>query len=120
MTGNGDPLVNPIIGSPLGPDSDRWNLGASVAITARFTAEAGVTLTRRGDGNDLREWERGSDPDPSFPSGATVDERMFLVGGSFDLGKGSSVFGNAGLARVSGPDKDGDGSFAYLGMILDF
>jgi len=120
VTGNGDPLVNPIIGSPLGPDSDRWNLGASVAITARFTAEAGVTLTRRGDGNDLREWERGSDPDPSFPSGATVDERIFFLGGSFDLGKGSSVFGSAGLARISDPDKDGDGSFAYLGMILDF
>lgn len=120
VAGNGDPLVNPIIGSPLGPDADRWELCASVSITARFTAEAGVTLTRRGDGNDLREWERGSDPDPSFPSGTTVDERIFLVGGSFDLGKGSSVFGNAGLTRVSGPDKDGDGSFAYLGMILDF
>ena len=69
VTGNGDPLVNPIIGSPLGPDSDRWNLGASVAITARFTAEAGVTLTRRGDGNDLREWKEDPIRTPRFRAG---------------------------------------------------
>ena len=120
VAGNGDPLVNPILGSTLGPDSDRWNLGIRLSVTARLTTEAGVTLTRRGDGNDLREWEWGSDPDPDFPSGATVEERTFLLGGSFDLGGGSSVFGKACLVRASGPGSDGDGSYAYLGMILDF
>ncbi len=120
VTGNGDPLINTIIGSPLGPDSDRWNLRVSTAITPRLIAEIRLALTRRGEGNDFREWDRIEDPDPVFPSGEVVTAREFRLGGSFDLGKGSAVFGGAGISRLSEPGTDGDGSFAYLGMVLDF
>ncbi|MCK4538109.1 MAG: hypothetical protein KAV42_04865 [Candidatus Krumholzibacteria bacterium] len=109
-----------LLGSTLGPDSDRWSFQMAVPVTSRVMVSLGADITRRGEGNDLREWDIEEDPDPDFPSGEVVTEKMFHLAGYLDLGRGSRVVAGGGLVRSSPERAGGDESFGYLGLVFDF
>ncbi|GEM_PF-1700714 len=120
VTGNADPVLNSLIGSPLGPDSDRWTLSAKTAISPRVELKLRGSIVRRGEGADLREWERGDDPDPDFPCGRIVEEREFSVQGSYDLEHGSGIETGIGWRFVSSGSGDMTEDYAYLELVVDF
>ena len=122
VTGSGDPLIDHLIGSPLGPDADRWNARISVPIARRVETVVEVAFARRGEGNDLREWDRISDPDPEFPSGEIERESLLSLAGNMDLGAGSYIEVGGGLRRIEGGAMDLDEKdwFIYLEAILDY
>ncbi|MBU8920837.1 MAG: capsule assembly Wzi family protein [Bacteroidales bacterium] len=120
VTGRGAIDNDPLLGSRLGPDSDRWSFQVSIPVTARVMVSLGADLTRRGEGNDLREWDREEDPDPDFPSGEVVTEKMFHLAGYLDLGHGSRIVAGGGLVRTSPDRVGGDEGFGYLGLVFDF
>ena len=97
--GGGDPAAgDPWLGSPLGPDADRWSLrlGWAPQALARLWIEHG--RTRRGDGNrDLAPWEPGMPHDLPFPSGEVRVESRTECGGSLRLGRRAEFRGLAAL-----------------------
>ena len=121
VTGNGDRRSNSIVGSPLGPDADRWIFKAKVPVCARMMLVGKYVLTRRGEGNDLREWDRVSDPHPTFPSGAVTTERTYSILTTLDLRRNSFIYGEIGLRRISGgPEGTVESeSFGSVGLRLD-
>jgi hypothetical protein len=122
VTGSGDPMIDYLIGSPLGPDADRWNARISVPIDRRIETVIEVGFARRGEGNDLVEWDRISDPDPEFPSGEIERETLLSLAGTMDLGAGSYIELGGGLRRIEGGAMDLDEKdwFIYLEAILDY
>ncbi len=122
VTGNGDRALNNIIGSPLGPDADRWNLSVSIPVHPRIALTLGARVTRRGEGSNLREWDRIEDPHPPFPSGAVVREKEISLDQVIDLGRGSFIAACGGWRSLSGANslneqKEG---FAHLRLVMDF
>ncbi|MBN2072099.1 MAG: hypothetical protein JW814_11650 [Candidatus Krumholzibacteriota bacterium] len=121
VTGNGDQYLNPPIGSPLGPDSDRWRVRAAAAVHRRVVISTAFEYVRRGEGNDFREWDRTEDPDPAFPSGALTIERDLSLTASLDLGRGSLVRAGGGIRVIDGPgDDDEETGFGWFEILLDF
>jgi hypothetical protein len=120
VAGRGAGDIDPLIGSTLGPDSDKWSFQIAVPVTARVMVSLGADITRRGEGNDLREWDREEDPDPDFPSGEVVTEKMFHFAGYMDLGRGSRIVAGGGIVRSSPERVGGDENFGYLGLVFDF
>lgn len=122
VTGTGDPSVDFLIGSMLGPDADRWNARIAAPVHHRLEAVFEAGFARRGDGNDLREWDRVIDPDPAFPSGEVERETLLSLFGKFDLGTGSYVRAGGGWRHIDGGAEDLDEKdwFLYLETILDF
>lgn len=121
VTGNGDSLVNPIIGSALGPDADRWNLRVSYSFHRRATFALEGTAIRRGEGSDGREWHPGLDPDPPFPSGKVLKERAIAASQLIDFGGGSLLSVGWGVRSLKGGPNDIDrkDGFGWLELILD-
>ncbi len=121
VTGNGDPGLNPLIGSPLGPDADRWRFMARIPVHKRVSLSCGFEYVRRGEGSDLREWDRVEDPDPVFPSGEVAEEKVFHLNAQCDLLKGSfiRVGGGVTILEIPGSDTEHRG-FASLELLLDF
>lgn len=111
-------INNGIIGSRLGPDADRWRMKISAAVTPRLILSAEGIYIRRGEGNDLREWDRIEDPDPEFPSGQVTVDKEISVSALFDLGGGSFISGGAGLRERESNSSESEG-FGYLRLILD-
>jgi hypothetical protein len=122
VVGKGDPKVDALLGSPLGPDADRWDFQLLTSVHPRVQIRMGGSYTRRGEGNELRDWDRVEDPDPPFPSGDVSKETVFVLGGDVDLGGGSMVSAAGGLRYISHSDADMDEreEFAYLQVTLDF
>ena len=119
LAGAGAPGVDRGLGSPLGPDSDRWRLRLSAPLSRRAVLSLDGAVTRRGEGNDYREWDRVEDPDPAFPSGSRVTERIASASCVVDLGGGSTVAAGFGWRFVDGPDGDGNDGFGWLEVLLD-
>ncbi len=122
VTGSGDPSIDFLIGSPLGPDADRWNARISTPLHYRLEAVFEAAFVRKGEGNDLREWDRISDPGPAFPSGEVERETLLSLFGTFDFGAGSYVRAGGGWRHVKegAQDLDEKDWFLYLEAILDF
>lgn len=120
VTGDGDPSMCGLLGSPLGPDSDRWMLELSVPVHPRVLMTLGGSVTRHGEGNDLREWEEGVDPRPEFPLGDVLTLRMLRLEGRIDMGRGSFVSAGWGVVGSSLRGENEKNHFAYLDIILDF
>lgn len=120
VTGDGDPSMNRIIGSPLGPDADRWDFGAAAPVHPRVVISARGSITRRGESNNLREWDRKEDPNPPFPSGDVTRENIVSLGGVVDLGRGSSLSAGGGWMNMSSSEEDISEGFGYLELIWDF
>lgn len=120
VTGNGEKAVNTIIGDQLGPDADRWQLRISTPLHPRALLSLEGTWIRRGEGNDMRQWEWGGDPDPPFPSGNVTDERVYAAGLRIDLGRGSFVEAMGGVAALSGGGEERDEGFGHLSLLWDF
>ncbi|MBN2184136.1 MAG: hypothetical protein JW746_02295 [Candidatus Krumholzibacteriota bacterium] len=121
VTGNGDQDLNLLIGSQLGPDSDRWRIKAKVPFHPRVVLSSGFDYIRRGEGNDLREWDRAEDPDPAFPSGDVANEKDLYLSALCDLGKGSFVNAGGGVRMVDIPGQDLENTgFAWFELLLDF
>ncbi len=120
VTGDGDASRNTLLGSAIGPDSDIWIVRASVPVHRRALIALSWRMTRRGESNDLREWNRVEDPDPDFPSGALSIEREYILDGSIDLGKGSFLYARGGAVSRTGPSGKDDDLFVYLGLLMDF
>jgi hypothetical protein len=120
VTGNGDRAVNTILGDQLGPDADRWLLRLSTPLHPRALLSLEGTWIRRGEGNDMRQWEWGEDTDPPFPSGNVTDERIYAAALRIDLGRGSFVEVTGGVAALSGGGDDRDEGFGNLSLLWDF
>lgn len=122
VSGGGDPTVDYLIGSPLGPDADRWRFRAEIPVHRRVVVAAEGVLERAGEGGDLRTWIPGDDPDPPFPSGRILKERSIAFEGGVDLGRGSLIRAGGGIrSRSGGPDSiDDEDVFCYLEVILDW
>jgi hypothetical protein len=118
VAGSGEIGANGIIGSSLGPDSERWRFRAAAGIHPRMLLAVEGGYTRRGEGNDFRPWSKGIDPSPPFPSGTVTTETRLSVSASFDLGSGSYVSGGAGIRRIDDGSVETD-RFVHLGFILD-
>jgi hypothetical protein len=122
VTGNGDTETNSIIGSPLGPDADRWNASVSTPLHPRFLLTVRGQYTRRGEGNDLREWIRGTDPRLPFPSGDVANETQLSFEANLDLDHGSYLRAGGGWRGVECPERglDDDSGFFHIELVLDF
>jgi hypothetical protein len=120
VTGNGDKAVNTVIGDQLGPDADRWMLRLSTPLHPRALLSVEGTWIRRGEGNDMRQWEWGEDPDPPFPSGDVKDQRIYAAGLRIDLGHGSYVDAMGGIAESSGGGEEWNEGFGNLSLLWDF
>ena len=120
VTGNGDKTVNTMIGDQLGPDADRWFLRISTPVHPRALLSLEGAWIRRGEGNDLRQWEWGEDPDPPFPSGEVTDEWIYAAALTIDLGRGSFIEAMGGVAAVSRSGDDRDEGFGHFSLVWDF
>jgi hypothetical protein len=122
VTGNGDPSRNRLIGSPLGPDADRWNARIAAPLHPRLLVSVEGSYTRSGEGSDLREWDWEEDPRPRFPSGEVLEETLIALHQSIDLERGSYISAGGGWRFLKGgPDLlDEDDGFFYLELLLDF
>jgi hypothetical protein len=122
VTGNGDTEANSIIGSPLGPDADRWNASISTPLHPRFLVTLSGRYARRGEGNDLREWIRGTDPRLPFPSGEVTNETRLSIETNLDLDHGSHMRAAGGWRRMECQERglDDDSGFFHFELILDF
>lgn len=122
VTGNGDPEINSIIGSALGPDADRWIFSVEFALHERFVAALEARITRFGEGSDMRSWAPGDEPNPQTPTGDTLHEKDFRAIGFVDLGAGSSISATLGWRYLSGGDEgiDTRDIFGSLEVLWDF
>jgi len=122
VTGDGDPATNGIIGSPLGPDSDRWEARLSTPVHPRVLVGVRGSRTRRGEGNDLREWIPGTDPHLPFPSGAVTNEKLLALEADIDLEHGSYIRAGGGWRSTESSEggADDDSGFFHLELVLDF
>ena len=122
VTGDGDTEENGIIGSPLGPDADRWNASVSTPLHPRFLVTVKGSYTRWGEGNDLREWIRGTDPRLPFPSGDVTNETRLTLEADLDLDHGSYIRAGGGWRGVECPERgvDDDAGFFHIELVLDF
>jgi hypothetical protein len=122
VTGDGDVETNRIIGSPLGPDADRWNASVSTPLHPRFLVTAKGSYARRGGGSDLREWIRGTDPHLPFPSGEVTSETRLSLEADIDLDHGSYIRAGGGWRSLECPEcgVDDDAGFFHLEFALDF
>ena len=120
VTGNGRKAVNMIIGDQLGPDADRYYLRISTPLHPRALLSLEGAWIRRGEGNDLRQWEWGEDPDPPFPSGEVTDERIYAAALRIDLGHGSFIEALGGVAAGSRGGDGSDRGFGHLSFVWDF
>jgi len=120
VTGNGEKTVNTIIGDQLGPDADRWSLRLSTPLHPRALLSLEGAWIRRGEGNDMRQWEWGEDPDPAFPSGGVTDERIYAAALRIDLGRGSFAEAMGGVVELTGSDDDWNEGFGHLSLVWDF
>jgi hypothetical protein len=128
ITGDGaSPGWESGIGSPLGPDADRWNLRVSLSLHPRAVFAVEGASIRRGEGNDYRRWypptpfTPGSPSHPPFPSGTVLHERTISASQLVDLGRGSSISAGGGVRFLSGGPEDLDekDGFGYLSLVLD-
>jgi hypothetical protein len=122
VTGNGDPVANRLIGSPLGPDADRWSVKLATPVHPRLVVSIEGSYSRSGEGSDLREWDRIEDPRPPFPSGEVIEETILAMHQNLDLGRGSLVRAGGGWRFLrGGPDcLDEDEGFFSVELLLDF
>jgi hypothetical protein len=121
VAGDGAYPGNPILGSPLGPDADRWRFEVRAAVHRRVTVGVETESVRRGEGNGLREWKRyAEDPDPAFPSGVVTRENRYGASCAVDLGGGSVIAAGGGWIDRSRDDADEREPFAFLEVVLDF
>jgi hypothetical protein len=121
VTGAGDQSIDPLVGSEIGPDADRWSGRISFPFLARLEAALEAGFVRRGEGNDLVEWDRISDPDPPFPSGDVEEETYLSLRQTLDLGSGSYITAGGGWRRYEGGVRSLDDDwFLYLEAMLDF
>lgn len=120
VTGDGAKSGNTIIGDQLGPDADRWFLRISSPLHPRAMLSLDGTWIRRGEGNDMRQWEWGEDPDPVFPSGEVTDQSIYSAGLRVDLGHGSFIEAMGGIAASSGGGEKRDEGFGHLSFVWDF
>lgn len=120
VTGDGAYPANPILGSPLGPDADRWRINARAAVHPRIIIGVEGSFVRRGGGNDLGEWEREDDPEPPFPSGAVIRENRYGISLSVDLGGGSGIAAGGGWMDQSWTATRQRESFAFVQLLIDF
>lgn len=120
LTGTGDEGIDRILGDQLGPDADRWIASARAALHPRAVFSLSWTRVRRGEGNDLREWDWIADPSPVFPSGAVTRETVLFASLDVDLGGGSVAEAGGGWRFLSGRDPDRRDAFAMLSLLWDF
>ena len=113
VTGDGDKAVNTIIGDQLGPDADRWLVRISSPLHPRALLSIEGAWIRRGEGNDMRQWEWEEDTDPPFPSGDVTDQQRYSAALTIDLGHGSF------LEAAGGTDSLSEG-FGHLSLLWDF
>lgn len=113
---------DPLIGSPLGPDADRWLARAALGLGERMEIVLEGIASRRGEGNQsLMDWRSGTDNDPDFPSGDVLREKTASLGFLYDL-KGGSCISAAGGVRwlTGGPlDIDREDAFGRFELCLD-
>jgi hypothetical protein len=120
VTGNGEKLVDWIIGDQLGPDADRWSVRAATPLHPRALLSAEWIRIRRGEGNDMRQWVWGGDPDPAFPSGDVTEATVWAAGLSVDLGRGSCVEAGGGYLDSAGGGDERSEGFGRLSLVWDF
>jgi hypothetical protein len=120
VAGDGGYPFNPILGSPLGPDADRWRFHIRTTLHRRVTVGIEGSFIRRGEGNDLMEWNREEDPDPPFPSGDRIRENRYGTSCSIDLEGGSMIAAGGGWVDRSWTGVEQRESFAFLEVAIDF
>ena len=122
VTGDGGTETNSIIGSPLGPDADRWNASVRTPLHHRLLITVGGSYIRRGEGNDLREWIRGTDPNLEFPSGNVTSETRLSLEADLDLDHGSYIRAGGGWRHVECGEcgAEDDAGFFHIELLMDF
>lgn len=126
VAGDGDTDMNPLLGSPMGPDADRGFVKAVLGASARtaLTLEGGSTrYGARGVlfHEQLPDWSPGMDNDPPFPSPPVLYVKYALASVRYDLNRGSYI--SAGV-WVRHRDRDADdvhtsGTYGWLEVMLD-
>jgi hypothetical protein len=127
VAGNGDTEMNPLLGSPMGPDADRRFIKATLGVSSRAALTLEGVATRYGEAGvlaqgDLLDWQPGMYNGSAYSLGAPILYVKY-AGASlrYDLNHGSYI--SAG-AWVWYRDKDVDDfhkreNLGWLEIVLD-
>lgn len=126
IAGDGRDPRDPLIGSLLGPDADRWLVRAALGVGERAEISLEGAAMRWGEGSlagayYLEDWRPGMDNDPDFPSGDLLCEKTASLGFLYDLKRGSYISAEGGVRLLSGgpQDIDTEDGFGRLDLYLD-
>jgi hypothetical protein len=126
VAGDGDVEMNPLFGSPLGPDADQWVATAMLGASERASLALEGAYTRYGAGSllfdiDLPDWFPGMDNDPAFPSRPVLNEKYAAASLRYDLNQGSYISAGAGVRyRDGGADNvDEEEVLGWLELMMD-
>ena len=90
-----------LLGGQPGPDMDNWRIYGDFYPHATVILTGGVFSERRGEGNDMRNYQPGDPANPPFPSG--VVQRTFggVVKVRWELRRNSWIEGGYSRAKIS-------------------
>jgi hypothetical protein len=94
--GDGNERMNPLLGSPLGPDSDRGFVKGVLGVSSRASFALEGVRTRYGGGStpqngNLLEWFSWRENDPPFPSAPVLYVKYVMASFRYDLNHGSYI-----------------------------
>jgi|WetSurMetagenome_2_1015567.scaffolds.fasta_scaffold41498_2 hypothetical protein len=95
--GNGDTGMNPLLGSPMGPDADRGFVKATLGVTSRASLALEGVSTRYGYAGvlaqgGLLDWQPGMDSDRALSlTGPVLYVKYVMASLRYDLNHGSYV-----------------------------
>ncbi len=124
--GDGDEAMNPLIGTPLGPDADRGFVRAVLGVSSRSSFAIEGARARYGGGSvpqngSLLEWYPGMENDAPFPSDPVLRVTYAAASLRYDLDHGSYVSAGAGVRHRDGASGDAGGqdNYGWIEVMLD-
>jgi hypothetical protein len=126
VAGDGHAQMNPILGSPVGPDADRRFIKATLGVSGRTAVSLEGVYTMYGANNQLfnaylQDWAPSKDNDPAFPTAPVLHVKYVCASTLYDLRNGSFISAGGGVRFCNGgPDNiDAEEGFGWLEVVLD-
>jgi hypothetical protein len=126
VAGDGYVRMNPMLGTPMGPDADRRFVKATYGLSERVSMTIEGVYTRYGAGSSLfsmylPDWRAGLDNDPPFPSYPVLNVKSAIASLRYDLNSGSYLSAGAWVRHRdrSADNFDEDELLGWLELLLD-
>ena len=125
VAGYGNEYLNPLLGSPMGPDADRRFIKATLGLSSHTALVFEGVSTRYGGGSlpvmhYVQDWDEGMDNAPPFPSHPVLNLKYISASLLYDLKRGSYV--SAGVwMRFRDPARGSskDETLGWFEVVLD-